>query len=248
MPKLNREMLRQMIAEEIAKTENAEPEAVKVSAAQLRNIIMNEVRLISEQDVDVEVEVDEEDSAQLKVRTIDDVLKTAVEFKGNSNDPYGYAIDDQGVYVISKGGKNLKSAVRLDPRVRKGALAIRTLARANRNNKEVMDLMSSENDFLQVASKTVGKQPMSKSMQMLANALKPAVEKPSLDAYKEFFASLKNPKFKVDDLPEEQRDVLMNLQKSYGEGQLPVSAMEDLLPPMRKLEVDIEELFKRANR
>ena len=44
MPKLNREMLRQMIVEEIAKTENTEPEAVKVSADQLRSIILQEVR------------------------------------------------------------------------------------------------------------------------------------------------------------------------------------------------------------
>lgn len=54
MSKITRETLRQMIAEEIARASKAEPEAVKVTADQLRNIILQEVRQLSEQD-DVQV-------------------------------------------------------------------------------------------------------------------------------------------------------------------------------------------------
>ena len=233
MPKLNREMLRQMIAEEIAKTENTEPEAVKVSADQLRNIIMNEVRLISEQDT-MTFDVDVEDSAQLKVRTIDDVLKTGVEFKGNSNDPYGYAVDDEGVYVISKGGKNLKSAMRLDPRDKKGALAIRTLARANRKNKEVMNLMSSENDFLQVASKTLGKQAKpEKAMQLIAQIEQGLGKALNQMSAKEMVANSDIMKARKDALKDPKFNDEVDFE--FGSEDPTEKELELLLPKLRKL-------------
>jgi len=172
MPKITREILRQMIAEEITRSTKPEPKEVKITAEQLRSIILQEVNQLSEQAV--EFAVDAEDTDQLKVRSIADVLETAEEFSGEANDPYGYAVDDEGVYVISKGGKNLKNAIRLDPRVTKDALAISRLGRANRNNQDVKDDLPS---FVQVARKTLGKVPMPQSVTELIAQIEKALDK-----------------------------------------------------------------------
>ena len=170
MPKITREILRQMIAEEITRSTKPEPKEVKVTAEQLRSIILQEVNQLSEQATEFDV-----DTARLKVRSIDDVLKTAEELSGEAIDPYGYAVDDEGVYVISKSGKNLKSAIRLDPRTKKGALAISRLGRANRNNQDVKDDLPS---FVQVARKTLGDaSPMPQSMTELIAQIEKALGK-----------------------------------------------------------------------
>jgi hypothetical protein len=175
MPKITRETLRQMIAEEITRSTKPKPKEVKITAEQLRSIILQEVNQLSEQAV--EFDVDAEDTAQLKVRSIADVLETAEEFSGEANDPYGYAVDDEGVYVISKGGKNLKNAIRLDPSVTKGALAISRLARANRNNQDVNDLLNKDNDYVQLARKTLGKVPMPQSVTQLIAHIEKVLKK-----------------------------------------------------------------------
>ena len=215
MPNLNREMLRQMIAEEIAKTENTEPEAVKVSADQLRNIIMNEVRIISEQD---------DNSEKFSIQGIE------------------YAVDMDNVYVV-KDGKRMV----LDPSKPKAAIAIRNIKRAARNNPDLKELLDDDTLALsaavKVADSTAGGKPKSEAMKMLAQAVNSAVEKPSLEAFKVVFDVLKNPKFKVDELPPEQRNIAKALEDA-GHNDLADLEIDDLLPKMRKLQVDIKGLFK----
>jgi hypothetical protein len=50
MPKITRETLRQMIAEEITRSTKPEPKEVKITAEQLRSIILQEVNSLNEQE------------------------------------------------------------------------------------------------------------------------------------------------------------------------------------------------------
>jgi hypothetical protein len=137
MSKLTHESLRQMISEEISKLEasKSEPKSVKVTAKQLRGIILQEVRSMNEKE---EIEMD---TLNIVSEEPPATPEGALVIR-RPNDKYVYAVDDEGVWIVSSPKKELKAgdAIKLDPA--KHAVAIRKINRSVERGSDEFELMA----------------------------------------------------------------------------------------------------------
>jgi hypothetical protein len=95
MPKITRETLRQMIAEEITRSTKPKPKEIKITSDQLRSIIMQEVRQLSEQDA-VQV-IDGEETEIVAGANKEQMRELQAALKKTGDEKEGLPADDRAL-------------------------------------------------------------------------------------------------------------------------------------------------------
>jgi len=149
MSKLTHESLRQMISEEISKLEasKSEPKSVKVTAKQLRGIILQEVRSMNEQQEEIEM-----DTLNIDAGDPPATPEGALVIR-RDNDSYVYAVDDEGVWIVSSPKKELGEgdAIMLDPvkyasAIRKIMISLRADLKGNTEEYKLISKHAGEHE------------------------------------------------------------------------------------------------------